>query len=151
MHPINLSWIFTVLLCSALARERVEKSLYRITYMSACFSLSSPWLPRTIVVQRIFYRSAFSSTSTTQEKSSSHRSASRFSLKVARFLFNKDRLAHSASFSTHPHHTKSETPGDIHEIAREFVFSLEPGAFKSAAKGQFQLNESFFRSSTNSY
>lgn len=100
--------------------------------MSACFSLSNGWLPRTIVVQRIFYRSTFSTTSTSHEKSSpSHRSASRFSLKVARFVFNKDRLVHSASLSTHPHYTKTETPGDIHEIAREFVYSLEPGWLKS--------------------
>ncbi len=94
--------------------------------MTNCSSLYTCWLPRTVLIQRIFLRSSFS-TAPTSDNSSSHRSASRFSMKIARFLFSKDRLAQSASLSTHAHSTKTETPGDIHEIARDFILSLEPG------------------------
>jgi len=94
--------------------------------MTSCLSLYTCWLPRTVLFQRIFFRASFS-TASPSENLPSHRSASRFSVKVARFLFSKDSLAQSATLSTHPHYTKSETTGDIHEIARDFVLSLEPG------------------------
>ncbi|UJR21915.1 hypothetical protein I4U23_024985 [Adineta vaga] len=97
--------------------------------MPACLSLYTCWLPRTIVFQRIFLRSSFSTVSqsnTSTSTSHSHRSASRFSVKVARFIFAKNRLQQSATLSTHAHYAKSETPGDIHELAREFILSLEP-------------------------
>ncbi|CAF1583300.1 unnamed protein product [Adineta ricciae] len=92
--------------------------------MTARLSLYTCWLPRTTGLQRIFIRSSFSDASETNP--SSHRSASRFSLKIARFFFKKDRLEQSARLSTHAHYTKSETPGDIHELARDFILSLEP-------------------------
>lgn len=95
--------------------------------MSSCLSLSNCWLPRTAIFQRIFLRSSFSTVSKPDNSSLTHRSASRFSLKIARFLFSTDHLKQSVSLSTHPHYTKRETPGDIHEIARDFVLSLEPG------------------------
>ena len=94
--------------------------------MSSCLSLYTCWLPRTIIFQRVFHRSSFS-TIPKPDNSSSHRSASRFSLKIARFVFSKDRLEQSAPLSTHAHYTKSESPGDIHELARDFILSLEPG------------------------
>jgi hypothetical protein len=97
-----------------------------VVRMTACLSLCTCWLPRTTSLQRVFLRSSFSTVSE-PSTSSSHRSASRFSLKIARFLFAKNRLEPSASLSTHAHYTKSETPGDIHDLARDFVFSLEPG------------------------
>ncbi|CAF1136928.1 unnamed protein product [Adineta steineri] len=95
--------------------------------MSPCLSLYTCWLPRTTIVHRVFLRSSFSTVPPTNT-SSSHGSASaaRFSLKVARFLFSKDGLRQSAPLSTHAHSTKLETPGDIHELARDFVLSLEP-------------------------
>jgi hypothetical protein len=85
--------------------------------MSTCLSLSNCWLPRTIFFQRIFLRLS------TSDISSSHRSASRFSLKIARFLYSKEHLT---PLSTHAHYTKTETSVDIQEIARDFVLSLEP-------------------------
>jgi hypothetical protein len=94
--------------------------------MSLCLSLTNCWLPRTVIFQRIFLRSSFSTVSPS-DNSSSHRSASRFSLKVARFLFSKDCLNQSAPLSTHAHYTKRDTPADIHELARDFILSLEPG------------------------
>lgn len=94
--------------------------------MTSTLSLYTCWLPRTVLFQRIFFRSSFSTVSSS-DNSSSHRSASRLSVKIARFIFSKDSLSQSAPLSTHPHYTKSETPGDIHEIAREFILSLEPG------------------------
>jgi hypothetical protein len=90
--------------------------------MSTCLSLSNCWLPRTIFFQRIFLRLS------TSDISSSHRSASRFSLKIARFLYSKEHLT---PLSTHAHYTKTETSVDIQEIARDFVLSLEPGELKS--------------------
>jgi hypothetical protein len=98
----------------------------QIEIMSSCLSLNICWLPRTVIFQRIFLRSSFSTISTS-DNSSSHRSASRFSLKIARFLFSKDSLKQAIPLSTHAHYTKRDTPADIHEIARDFVFSLEPG------------------------
>jgi hypothetical protein len=98
--------------------------------MSSCSSLYACWLPRTIIFQRVFHRSSFSTTST-PDNSAPHRSASRFSLKTARFIFAKDRLEQSVPLSTHAHYTKSETPGDIHELARDFILSLEPGELKT--------------------
>jgi hypothetical protein len=92
----------------------------------SCLPLYTCWLPRTVTFQRIFLRSSFSTVSTS-DSSSSHRSASRFSLKIARFIFSKNRLSQSATLSTHAHYTKRETPGDIHDLAREFILSLEPG------------------------
>jgi len=104
--------------------------------MSSCLYLTNCWLPRTILFQRIFFRSSFSSASTS-DSSSKHRSASRFSLKIARFIYSKEHLTRSAPLSTHAHYTKTETPGDIHEIARDFVLSLEPGEFELNAKANF--------------
>jgi hypothetical protein len=94
--------------------------------MSTSFSLYTCWLPRTVKLQRIFLRSTFS-TGPTSDDGSSHRSTSRFSLKTARYLFSKDHLEQSSSLSTHTHYAKTETPGDIHELARDFIQSLEPG------------------------
>ena len=102
-----------------------ESTIDYLIEMSACVAFSNCWLPRTVRFQRVFFRSSFS-TAPTSDKSSSYRSASRFSLKIARFLFDKKHLAHSAPLSTHAHYTKSETPGDIHEITRDFILSLEP-------------------------
>ena len=90
--------------------------------MPSTLSLHTSWLPRTVLVQHVICRSAASNADTPL----AHRSASRFSLKIARFLFSKERLKQSARYSTHPHYTKSETHGDIHEVARAFVLSLEP-------------------------
>jgi len=96
--------------------------------MTSCLSLYTCWLPRTVIFQRSFIRSSFSTTSTSDNSSSSsHHSASRFSVKIARFLYSKERLGQSASLSTHAHYTKLETSGDIHELARDFILSLEPG------------------------
>ncbi|CAF3262143.1 unnamed protein product [Rotaria socialis] len=55
-----------------------------------------------------------------------HRSASRFSVKIARFLFSTSLLKQSAPLSTHTHYTKTESSTDIQEIARNFIHSLEP-------------------------
>lgn len=94
--------------------------------MPSCLSLYTCWLPRNVLFQRIFVRSSFS-TVPSSDNTSTHRSASRFTVKIARFIFAKDNLTQSAPLSTHAHYTKSETPGDIHEIARDFILSLEPG------------------------
>jgi len=95
--------------------------------MSTCLSIYTCWLPRLISIQRTCLRSAYSTVSNSDKSSSTPRSTSRFSVKIARFMFEKDCLQSSASMSTHPHYTKAETPADIHEIARDFVRSLEPG------------------------
>ncbi|CAF2084018.1 unnamed protein product [Rotaria magnacalcarata] len=55
-----------------------------------------------------------------------HRSASRFSVKIARFLFSTSLLKQSAPLSTHTHYAKAESSTDIQEIARNFIHSLEP-------------------------
>jgi len=94
--------------------------------MTSCLFLYTSWLPRTVIFQRIFLRSSFSTISSSDSSSPRH-SASRFSVKIARFLFSKEHLGQSVPLSTHVHYTKSETRGDIHEIARDFIFSLEPG------------------------
>ncbi len=94
--------------------------------MTSCLSLYTCWLPRAVIFQRIFFRSSFSTISPSDSSSPRH-SASRFSVKIARFLFSKEHLGQSVPLSTHVHYTKSETRGDIHEIARDFIFSLEPG------------------------
>ena len=109
--------------------------------MSTCLSLLNCWLPRTILFQRVFLRSSASDTS------SSHRSASRFSLKIARFIYAKE---HITPLSTHAHYMKAETPGDIHEIARDFVLSLEPGEFELILK-MILLKDIIFRSSKDSF
>ncbi len=120
-----------------------------MSQMSCCLSLYTCWLPRTIIFQRVFHRSSFSTVST-PDNASSHRSrsASRFSLKIARFLFSKDRLAQSAPLSTHAHYTKLESSGDIHELARDFILSLEQGELKLK---YIYLNTIYSRSSTNSF
>jgi hypothetical protein len=101
--------------------------------MSSCLSLHTCWLPRIVFFPRIFIRSTLSTTSTSHN-ASSHRSASRFSLKIARFLFLKERINHNTSttptivpLSTHAHYSKSETTEDMQELARSFLLSLEPG------------------------
>jgi len=99
--------------------------------MPSAFSLQKIWLPqcRSIFFQRILFRSSFSNSTNPEQISSSsspQRSESRFSLKIARFQFSKTRYPTSASLSTHAHYTKSETPGDIQDLARAFVLSLEP-------------------------
>jgi len=87
--------------------------------MSSRLSLHTCWLPR-----RILFRST---------TSTSDRSASRFSLKIARFQFLKRHIKHDTSkttivpLSTHAHYSKSETNEDIRELARSFLLSLEPG------------------------
>jgi hypothetical protein len=98
--------------------------------MSSCLSFHTYCFPRTVFLPRIFFRS----TTSTSHNTSSHRSASRFSLKIARFLFLKDRINHDIStkttivpLSTHAHYSKSESSEDIHELARSFLLSLEPG------------------------
>ncbi len=100
--------------------------------MSSYLSLHTCWLPRTVFYQKIIFRATFSTTSKSDD-TSSHRSASRFSLKIARFLFLKRRIKDDAStinilpLSTHAHYSKRETEEDMHELARNFLFSLEPG------------------------
>ncbi len=96
--------------------------------MSSCLSL---WLPRIVFFQRYIIRSTFS---TTSDNISSHRSASRFSLKIARFLFLRHRINDDDSstsnilpLSTHAHYSKRETNDDMQELARNFLLSLEPG------------------------
>jgi hypothetical protein len=98
--------------------------------MSSCLSLHSSWLPRIVFFQRYIIRSTFS---TTSDNTSSHRSASRFSLKIARFLFLRHRINDDSStsnilpLSTHAHYSKRETNDDMQELARNFLLSLEPG------------------------
>jgi len=100
--------------------------------MSSYLSLHSSWLPRIVFFQRIIIRSSFSTTSTS-DNASSHRSASRFSIKIARFLFLKHRIKDDSStinilpLSTHAHYSKRETDDDMQELARNFLHSLEPG------------------------
>jgi hypothetical protein len=92
--------------------------------MSSRLSLHTCWLPRRIL---------FRSTTSTSDHTSSYRSASRFSLKIARFQFLKRHTKHDTSkstivpLSTHAHYPKSETNEDIRELARSFLLSLEPG------------------------
>lgn len=95
--------------------------------LTSNLSLQTCWLSRTLPFSRNFLRSSFSTPSTPDNTQSSHRSASRFSVKIARFLFSKDRLKQVAPLSTHAHYTKTESPADMHEIARNFILSLEPG------------------------
>ncbi|CAF2917823.1 unnamed protein product [Rotaria sp. Silwood2] len=94
--------------------------------MACRLSLYTCWFPRTFICQRFFLRSSFSTTPTPDNVSQPHRSVSRFSVKIARFIFSKNRLKQSASLSTHAHYTKTESPSDIHELARDFILSLEP-------------------------
>ncbi|CAF1303415.1 unnamed protein product [Rotaria sp. Silwood1] len=94
--------------------------------MACRLSLYTCWFPRTLLCQKFFLRSSFSTIPKPDTISQSHRSASRFSVKIARFLFSKERLKQSASLSTHAHYTKTESSGDIHELARSFILSLEP-------------------------
>ncbi|CAF0900301.1 unnamed protein product [Rotaria sordida] len=94
--------------------------------MACRLSLHICWYPRTIIYQQFFLRSSFSTIPSADNVTQSHRSASRFSVKIARFLFSKNRLKPYARLSTHPHYTKTESPGDIHELARDFILSLEP-------------------------
>ncbi|CAF4307249.1 unnamed protein product [Rotaria sp. Silwood2] len=86
--------------------------------MSSYLSLHTCWLPRTVLFQRIFLLSTFS-TKSISNNTSSHRSTSRFSLKIARFLFLKRRIKCE-------HHAKNEPNKDMHLLARSFLFSLEP-------------------------
>lgn len=100
--------------------------------MPLYLSLYTCWLPRKIYFQKSFIRLT---SSTSDNRSSSYRSASRFSLKVARFLFLKrDIKSDSATptilpASTHAHYSKRETDDDIQALARNFLLSLEPGKF----------------------
>ncbi|CAF3816509.1 unnamed protein product [Rotaria sp. Silwood1] len=94
--------------------------------MACRLSLYTCWFPRTLLCQKFFLRASFSTIPKPDTISQSHRSASRFSVKIARFLFSKERLKQSASLSTHAHYTKTESSGDIHELARSFILSLEP-------------------------
>jgi hypothetical protein len=98
--------------------------------MSSFLSLHTCWLPRTVCFTKTFFRS----TTSTSNNPPSYRSASRFSLKIARFLFSKRRIKDTVStpttalpLSTYAHYSKSESVEDMHEIARSFVLSLEPG------------------------
>jgi hypothetical protein len=120
--------------------------------MLSILSRHTCWLPRTsTLVQRIWSRSTFSVTSNNDSHTSiSHRSESRFALKIARFQFSKDRIQSSASLSTHAHYTKTETQGDIHELARSFVLSLEPGLHFVTCITSIDIQHDVFRSSTNS-
>lgn len=100
--------------------------------MSSClFLLRIYSLSRTAFYQRILIRSTFSNSDNT----SSYRSASCFSLKIARFLFLKRRMKDDSltsnilPLSTHAHYTKREADDDIQELARNFLLSLEPGLF----------------------
>ncbi|CAF1323170.1 unnamed protein product [Adineta steineri] len=96
--------------------------------MSSCLSLHTCWLPRTIFIQKIFIRL----TTSTSDQTSSYRSASRFSVKIARFQFLKHHNKHNTSITTmaplsiHAHYSKRETHEDMHELARNFLLSLEP-------------------------
>ncbi|CAF1517895.1 unnamed protein product [Adineta ricciae] len=119
--------------------------------MFTCVSLRACCFPRRIPIQRIFLRST---TSTADRSSlSSYRSASRFSLKIARFLFLKRRINNQTGstrfvpISTHAHYSKSETPDDLHELARSFLLSLEPEHRKILEK---QLSNVETSLSTNS-
>jgi hypothetical protein len=112
--------------------------------MSSCLSLHTCWLPRRLFFQRIIIRSTFSTTSRS-DNTSSHRSASRFSVKIARFLFLKHLIKDDAStenvlpLSTRAHYSKRETDEDIQELARNFLLSLEPGSFLNNTKTNFQI------------
>lgn len=111
--------------------------------MSLCSSLRICWLPR-----RIFLRSL------ADESSSEYRSASRFSLKIARFAFLKDRMNTKSTIttfvasSTYAHYTKRETDDDIQDLARNFLLSLEPGGVHLFFSPSTDFR--FSRSATNS-
>lgn len=95
--------------------------------MACRLSLYACWFPRTIQLQRTFLRTSYSTVPQPDDTTPSYRSASRFSLKIARFIFSKDRLQQSSHLSTHAHYTKTESSVDIRELARDFILSLEPG------------------------
>lgn len=121
--------------------------------MSSCLSHHACWLPRTVLFQKILIRSSFTTTSASDQSSSSHRSASRFSLKIARFLFLKRRMQDEPSntsilpLSTYAHYSKRETEDDMQELARNFLLSLEPGSFEERRPTEGNIH---CRSSTNS-
>ena len=112
--------------------------------MFSCLSLQTCWLSRRGFLQRNFIRFTLSTTSTS-DNTLSHRSASRFSLKIARFLFLKDRIKYNTCqtstlpLSTHAHYSKSGSNEDMHELARNFLLSLEPGSYISNEKIQGKL------------
>ncbi|CAF4094779.1 unnamed protein product [Rotaria magnacalcarata] len=93
--------------------------------MKRCLSLHSCWFPRSVLFPRCLLRSSFSTTPM-PNNTPTHRSASRFSVKIARFLFSTSLLKQSAPLSTHTHYAKAESSTDIQEIARNFIHSLEP-------------------------
>jgi hypothetical protein len=125
--------------------------------MSSYLSLHTCWLPRTGFFQRIIFHSTLSTTTSTSDNTPSYRSASRFSLKIARFLFLKRRIKDDVSttttttilpLSTHAHYSKRETDEDMQELARNFLLSLEPGFYLNRIK--FPIEFFNFRSSKNS-
>jgi hypothetical protein len=83
--------------------------------------------------QRIcMLRQVFRSIVTTTDNVSSYRSTSRFSLKIARFLFSQHRIKHAAltvdtTPNTHTQQSPSEVLKEITELTRNFAISLEPG------------------------
>ena len=87
------------------------------------------WLSRSIFLPKTHSRATLS---TTADQPPTQRSASRFSLKIAQYLYSNSRIKQGSSvpvapLTTHAYYAKNESVQDAHQLARSFLLSLEPG------------------------